>query len=315
MDYLDSIRTFAAVAKAGSFAEAERKLRLSPSVVTRSIAQLEAHLGISVLSRTTRAVRVTERGRIYLERCEQILEDVHGAERLARGEDSELRGELTVAAPVMFGRLHVLPIVSALLAAHRGLAVRFVLSDRNAHLVDDGVDVAVRVGALADSAAIAVKLAAVRRVVVASAAYLSARGTPNTPADLATHDIIAFDSIELTNEWRFRDDQAARVTPRLIINSADAAIAAAEAGLGITRVLSYQVQASVHAGRLVALLPTYAPPELPVNALYSARRATAPGVAAFVAAAKAHFDADPPNGAHALEREHAKPPRRLAERP
>ena len=177
MDYLDSIRTFAAVAKAGSFAEAARKLRLSPSVVTRAIAQLEDQLGITVLSRTTRSVRVTERGRIYLERCEQILEDVNSAERLARGEDAELRGELTIAAPVMFGRLHVLPIVSALLGAHQALSIRLVLSDRNAHLVDDGVDVAVRIGELADSAAIAVKLAAVTRVVVASPSYVAARGT------------------------------------------------------------------------------------------------------------------------------------------
>ncbi len=292
MDYLDSIRTFAAVAKAGSFAEAARKLRLSPSVVTRSIAQLEDHLGIAVLSRTTRSVRVTERGRIYLERCEQILEDVHRAERLARGEDAELRGELTIAAPVMFGRLHVLPIVTALLAAHRALAIRLVLSDRNAHLVDEGVDVAVRIGELADSAAIAVKLAAVTRVVVASSSYLAARGTPKTPADLATHDIIAFESIELTNEWRFRNDRAARVTPRLTVNSADAAIAAAASGLGITRALSYQVEATVRAGRLVALLASYAPPELPVHAIYSTRRAAAPGVAAFVAAARAHFEAN-----------------------
>ncbi len=292
MDYLDSIRTFAAVAKAGSFAEAARKLRLSPSVVTRSIAQLEEHLGLVVLSRTTRSVRVTERGRIYLERCEQILDDVDNAARLARGEDAEPRGELTVTAPVLFGRLHVLPIVGALLAAHRALAVRLTLSDRNAHLVNDGVDVAIRIGELADSAAIAVKLAAVHRVVVASPAYLTARGAPTTPADLATYDIIAFEGIELTNEWRFRDDKAARVTPRLTVNSADAAIAAAEAGLGITRALSYQVQASVRAGRLVALLPTYAPPDLPVHAIYSARRA-ANGVAAFVSAARAHFAANP----------------------
>ncbi len=293
MDYLDSIRTFAAVARAGSFAEAARKLRRSPSVVTRSIAQLEQHLGLVVLSRTTRSVRVTERGRIYLERCEQILDDVDNAERIARGQDAELSGELTVAAPVLFGRLHVLPIVGVLLAAHRGLTVRLTLSDRNVHLVDDGVDVAVRIGELADSAAIAVKLAAVHRVVVASPAYVAARGAPTAPTDLAAHDIIAFESIDLTNEWRFRDDKVARVTPRLTVNNADAAISAAEAGLGITRALSYQVQAAVRAGRLVVLLPTYARPALPVNAIYSTRRAAATGVAAFVSAARSHFRENP----------------------
>ena len=291
--YVLTNRRVLIVKNAGKSGQKLEERELPPSVVTRSIAQLEDHLGITVLSRTTRSVRVTERGRIYLERCEQILDDVRGAERLARGEDAELRGELTIAAPVMFGRLRVLPVVSALLAAHRGLAIRLVLSDRNAHLVDDGVDLAVRIGELADSAAIAVKLATVSRVVVASPAYLAARGTPKTPADLATHDIIAFESIELTNEWRFRDDKAARVTPRLTVNSADAAIAAAESGLGITRALSYQIQASVRAGRLVALLPNYAPPDLPVHALYATRRAAATGVAAFVAAARAHFEASP----------------------
>ena len=142
------MRTFAAVAKAGSFSDAARRLRLSPSVVTRSIAQLEDRLGVVVLSRTTRSVRLTERGRMYLERCERILDDVTNAERLARGEDAAVRGELTVAAPVLFGRLHVLPIVGTLLVAHRDLAVRLRLSDRNAHLVDEGVDVAVRIGEL-----------------------------------------------------------------------------------------------------------------------------------------------------------------------
>jgi DNA-binding transcriptional LysR family regulator len=293
MDYLDSMRTFAAVAKAGSFAEAARKLRLSPSVVTRSIAQLEEHLGHVLLSRTTRSVRVTERGRIYLDRCDQILDDVNDAERLVRGEDAELRGELTVAAPVMFGRLHVLPVVGVLLAAHRALAVRLVLSDRNAHLVDDGVDVAVRIGELADSAAIAVKLATVQRTVVASPSYVATRGAPKTPKDLVGHDVIAFESIELTNEWRFRDDKAVRVTPRLTLNSADAAISAAEAGLGITRALSYQVQASVRVGRLVVLLPAYAPHELPVSAIYSTRRGAASSVAAFVSAARERFRASP----------------------
>jgi DNA-binding transcriptional LysR family regulator len=296
MDYLESMRMFATVAQAGSFAEAARKLRLSPSVVTRSIAQLEDHLGLVVLNRTTRSVRVTERGRIYLERCKQILDDVEGAERLARGQDAELRGELTVAAPVMFGRLHVLPIVGAMLSTHRGLAIRLLLSDRNAHLVDDGVDVAVRVGELADSTAIAVKLATVHRVLVASSAYITARGAPAKPSDLAAYDVIAFEGLERTDEWRFRDDRSVRVNPRLTVDSADAAIAAAEAGLGITRVMSYQVQASVRAGRLVELLPAYATQELPVNALYASRRAGANGVAAFVATARQHFRDHPLEG-------------------
>nr|HEX4315791.1 LysR family transcriptional regulator [Kofleriaceae bacterium] len=288
MDTLEAMRTFTAVARLGSFSEAARRMRLSASVVTRAVAQLEAHLGVVVLSRTTRSVRVTEPGRVYLERCQQILDDVDHAVRLARGERAELRGELTISAPVMFGRLHVLPIVAGLLAAHRGLAVRLALSDRNAHLVDDGVDVAVRIGELADSAALAVKLGAVQRVVVASPAYVAARGAPRRPADLAKHDVIAFDSIDATDDWRFRDD-AVRVAPRLVVDSADAAIAAAEAGVGVTRALSYQVRAPVEAGRLVALLRGFAPSPVAVHAVYAQRRALAPGVAAFVAAAREHF--------------------------
>lgn len=290
MDHLDAMRVFVAVARLGSFAEAARRLRLSPSVVTRSIAQLEDRLGLTVLHRTTRSLRLTERGRIYLENCQQILEDVDGAERRARGEDAEPRGDLGVAAPILFGRLHVLPIVGQLLSQHRALAIRLTLSDRNAHLVDEGIDVAVRIGELADSSLIAVPLGAVGLVVVASPGYLQRRGVPHTPAELGGHDLIAFESIDTTNEWRFRaGDPTVRVEPRLAVNSGDAAIAAAEDGIGITRALSYQVQASVLAGRLVPILQVFAPPLLPVRVLYPARRIASANVTRFVQAARDHF--------------------------
>lgn len=294
MDRLDAMRTFVAVARLGSFAEAARRLRLSPSVVTRSIAQLEDQLGLMLLTRTTRSLRLTERGAVYLESCQQILEDIDGAERRVRGENAEPRGEMKVAAPILFGRLHVLPIVNRILSEHRSLSIRLTVSDRNVNLVDEGIDVAIRIGELADSSLIAVKLGEVSRVLVANPAYLKERGTPSTPAALASHDIIAFESIDATNEWRFNaNEKSVRVEPRLAVNSADAAITAAEAGIGITRTLSYQVRDFVVAGRLVLLLQKFAPPPLPVSALYPSRRIASANVAAFVKTARDHFKFSP----------------------
>src|SRR3984957_8652451 len=176
MDQLQTMRTFVAVASLGSFAEAARQLRLSPSVITRSVADLEDRLGLVLLNRTTRSVRLTERGEIFLGSCRQVLEDIEGAERRVRGEDAEPRGSLKVAAPILFGRLHVLPIINRVLRDYRDVAVELTLSDRNAHLVDEGVDVAARIGELADSSLIAVKLGVVSRVVVGRPAFLNERG-------------------------------------------------------------------------------------------------------------------------------------------
>jgi DNA-binding transcriptional LysR family regulator len=293
MDRLDAMRIFVAVAKLGSFAEAARRLRLSPSVATRSVAQLEDQLGLTLLTRTTRSLRLTDRGEIFLESCQQILEDIDGAERLVRGESAAPRGELKIAAPILFGRLHVLPIVDRALSEHRGLAFRLILSDRNVHLVDDGVDIAIRIGDLADSSLIAVKLGEVSRVLVASPGYIESRGVPKSPAKLADHDIIAFESIDATNEWRFKLNESIRVAPRLTVNSADAAIAAAEAGIGITRTLSYQVRDSVMAGRLVLILQKFAPPPSPLSAIYPARRIVSANVGAFIKIARNHFVASP----------------------
>jgi DNA-binding transcriptional LysR family regulator len=294
MDRLDAMRIFVAIAKDGSFAEAARRLRLSPSVVTRSIAQLEDQLGLTLFSRTTRSLRLTERGAIYLESCRQILEDIDGAERRVRGEDAEPRGDLTVAAPILFGRLHVLPIVNQILGERRALSVRLILSDRNVHLVEESVDVAVRIGDLADSSLVAIRLGAVSRVLVASPAYLEKCGVPASPARLAAHDTIAFEGLGAANEWRFgAREKTVRLEPRLAVNSADAAIAAAEAGAGITRAFSYQVKAGVLAGRLVPILQQFAPPPTPVSALYPARRIASANVAVFLKAAREYFKANP----------------------
>ena len=294
MDRIAAMRVFVSVAKLGSFAAAARQLRLSPSGATRSVAQLEDQLGLMLFTRTTRSLRLTERGAIYLESCQQILEDLDGADKRVRGENAEPRGELNVAAPILFGRLHVLPIVNLLLDQHPALAVRLSFSDRNVHLIDDGIDVAVRIGELADSSLIAVKLGLVNRVLVASPSYLKKSGTPKAPKDLAGHRIIAFEGIDAFNEWKFGvDDETIRLSPRLTVNSADAAIAAAEGDNGIARALSYQVRSSVAAGNLVPVLQKYAPPPMPVSAVYPARRIASANVATFVKAARSYFASNP----------------------
>lgn len=292
MDRIDCMQAFVGVAVHGSFTEAARQLRLSPSAVTRAVAALEGSLGQTLLSRTTRSVRLTPQGEMYLQSCRSILDDLETADRRVRGEGAEPRGLLTVAAPVLFGRLHVLPVVTGLLEAHRALSIRLVLSDALAHLVDDGVDVAVRIGALHDSGLFAARLGAVARITVASPAYLLARGEPSTPADLAHHDVIGFENVDRGDEWRF-GDAAVRLRPRLMVNSAEAALDAASAGLGITRALSYQAEAAVRSGRLRLVLEAFRSAPYPVSAIHVARRATSPNVAAFIRGAQSALVALP----------------------
>lgn len=294
MDRIEAMRTFVAVAKLKGFAEAARRLHRSPSAVTRAIAQLEDELGLTLLLRTTRSIRLTRGGEVYLENCQQILADVDDAERRARGEDAEPRGHVKIAAPIVFGRLHVLPVIHRLLRMYRAMSIQLSLSDRNVHLVDEGIDVAVRIGALSDSSLIAVKLAEVGRVVVANPAYLKEHGIPRSPDELIGHDLIAFEGLGATDEWRFQPGRKpVPLEPRLTVNTADAAIAAAEAGVGITRTLSYQVEASVRAGRLTPILQQFAPPASPVNAIYPSRRIPSANVAAFVKVAREYFKTNP----------------------
>jgi DNA-binding transcriptional LysR family regulator len=284
MDRLDAMRMFAQVADCGSFAGAARRSRVSPAAATRAVAQLEDELGLMLLRRTTRSVRLTERGAVYLERCRQVLADVEDAVRLARGQDAEPRGSLSVAAPVLFGRLHVLPVVEPLLKAHPAVSVRLTLSDRNVSLGEEGVDVAVRIGPLNDSAMVARKVAEVQRVLVAAPDYLATRGAPAAPSDLAKHDVLMFEGVEATGAWRFgpQSGTVVRPTPRLTVNGSEAAIAAAEAGLGITRALSYQVKQALDTGRLRLVLQAFAPPPLPVSLLHLPARLGSANVNAFM---------------------------------
>jgi DNA-binding transcriptional LysR family regulator len=287
MDRLLTLEMFVAVASEGGFAAAARKLGSSPPAVTRGIAALEARLGTSLFHRSTRAVALTDAGAAFLDQARRILADLAGAERELRGAEAEPRGQLHLTAPVMFGRLHVLPVVSALMAQHRDLAVRMMLIDRNVRIVEEGVDVAVRIGALADSSLKAARIGGVHQMLVASPAYLARRGAPTRVADLAGHDLIGAMGPRATTEWqlastRWRLDSR----PRLVMNTVDGLLAAAEAGQGIANLLSYQVADALDAGRLIALLRDEQPPVLPVHLLFEPSRAGLPAVRLFIAAMK-----------------------------
>ena len=291
MDRLDALRTFVAVAKHRSFSGAARQLHVSAAVASRAVSVLEEELGVALLHRTTRSVTLTPEGSAFVTRCREALDTLDDARRELQGGRAEPRGLLVVNAPVVFGRLHVLPIVSRMLRAHPALAVRLTLTDQIARLVEDGIDVAARAGELTDSALLAVKLIEVRRVPVASPAYVAARGAPVAPADLSHHDLIGFDGFALGDEWRFGSEgqTAVRFTPRFVTNSVEAAIDAAVDGLGIARPLSYQVERSLAEGRLVRLLDGFDPPSVPISLVFQANRRGSPNVRALIEAAQGYF--------------------------
>ena len=291
MDQLQTLRLFVTVAEKASFAEAARALRVSPAAATRAVASLEAELGVALLHRTTRSVKLTPEGADYLDRSRLALDTLEEAALAVRGSGAEPRGLLVVTAPVVFGRMHIAPIVANLLRAHAALNVRLLLTDRVVRISEEGIDVAVRIADLADSALHAVKVAEVRRVLVASPAYLKARGTPREIADLHDHDLIAFDSFAPNGEWRFAGPRspALRFKPRLLTNSVETVTDAALDGLGIARVLSYQVARHIQERRLVRLFPTHEPLPLPVNLVFQANRQRSPNVRALLDAARAYF--------------------------
>src|ERR1700749_3221254 len=263
MDRLDAMQAFVTVADLRGFAPAARKLKLSPSGVTRLIAALEDRLGARLLQRTTRSVTLTDAGTRYLERAKRILADVEEAEHAAESERTRPSGRLVVSAPVGFGRLHVSPVMTAYLNRYREVSGVLRLEDRMVNLVDDGVDLAVRIGDLADSSLVARQVGTMRRIVVASPAYLKAHGEPKRPQAIASHQTVQFGATAALADWRFLDDgREVRMTiaPRLVTNSADAAIQYAEAGGGLTRVLAYQAREAIKRGALKIVLQKF---ELP----------------------------------------------------
>jgi DNA-binding transcriptional LysR family regulator len=279
MDRIEEWRLFAAVASEKSFAAAARAAGCSPQAVTRAIAGLEARVGTRLFNRTTRSVSLTGDGERLLARCRQLVADFDALE--APGEsDGALRGSLAVTAPVLFGRLHLVPIAAGFLASHPAVDLRLALLDRVVSLAEEGIDLAVRIGALPDSALRALPVGEVRQVVCASPDYLARAGTPRRPADLARHACIAFSgTTPIPHRWSLAGGRSVPVRARLVVNTPEAAIDAALAGVGLVRVLSYQVDRLVQDGSLAIVLARHQPRPVPV------RLVRLPGVETRVAAA------------------------------
>lgn len=273
MDRIDEWRLFAAVAARKSFAAAARAEGRSPQAVTRSIAALEQRLGTRLLNRTTRSVSLTGEGERTLERCRRVLAEFDALEQPG-DRDAALRGTLALTAPELFGRLHVLPVATDFLTRHPAVDLRLTLVDRVVSLAEEGIDLAVRIGALPDSALIALPLGQVRMVVCASPDYLARAGTPRALADLAGHACISFAGASpIADRWSFagaggRREQSVAVRPRLVVSAAEAAIDAAAAGLGLVRLLSYQVDRLVAARTLRIVLAAFEPPPIPVQLVH-----------------------------------------------
>lgn len=292
------MRIFVAVAECGGFAAAARSLRLSAPAVTRGIAALEARLGARLLRRTTRSVKLTDVGERFLVDCRRILAEVEHAEAAVRGAHVEPQGELAITAPVMFGRMYVLPLVLELLARHPRVTARTYFADRIVHLLDEGYDVAVRIAELPDSSSVAVRVGEVRRVVIGAPSYLAKHGVPRDLGSLPEHHAIGVSRSGARDAgWTFGSSRVARRTPqpqmRIIVNSNYVAITAALAGQGLTRVLSYQVAREVAAGRLRIVLREHEPAPVPVYLVYPEGRSAAAKVRAFVELAAERLRADP----------------------
>lgn len=271
MDHLRSLSIFTTVADEEGFASAARALGLSPPAVTRAIQMLEDRVGVRLFDRTTRSVSLTETGRGYYADCQRILSDLAEADRRAAGVHSAPQGRVVVTASSLFGRKIVTPALLGLLDVYPDISLSTLFVDRVVHLQDEGIDVAVRIAQLPDSSLMAVRVGAVRRVLVASPAYLDRKGRPETPEDLSGHDLIHFSSSNDASGWPLqRNGKAAlvKVASRLNTNSADVAIAAACAGRGITRVLSYQAADEVAAGLLEPVMPAFNPPDVPVHVVH-----------------------------------------------
>jgi DNA-binding transcriptional LysR family regulator len=285
MDRLQAMTTFVAVVDSGGFASAARKLNQSPPVVTRAVAELEERLGLRLLTRTTRVVRVTDAGARFAEDCRRILADIEVAETAATGTHAAPRGTLTITAPVLFGQLYVTPILVSYLQQFPEVDAHCLFLDRVVNVVEEGIDVAVRIGELPDSSLQATRVGRVRRVLVAAPAYLAAHGVPQRPEDLAAHTIVSAAGVTPVSDWRFNDagkPLLQRLQPRLRTTTNDAAIAAAVAGLGITRLLSYQVAAHVQSGALQLLLPDFETAPLPVHVVHHEGRRATQKVRAFI---------------------------------
>lgn len=285
MDKFRAIQVFISVADNRGFAAAARNLNMSPPAVTRAVSMLEEDLGTPLFARTTRSVRLTESGERFLEDARRILLDLEEAQDAAVGTHAAPRGELHVTAPVLFGRMYVTPILGEFLNLHSQLSARTLFVDRVVNLVDEGQDVAIRIGALPDSSLVAVRCATVRQVMVASPDYIARRGMPTLPEGLANHQIIQATGNNPGDDWKFQHNGkpvSVRLEPRVRMNTNDAAIELALRGSGVSRLLSYQVAPYLADGRLQAVLEAFEMPPQPVHVVHQEGRLVSAKVRAFV---------------------------------
>ncbi len=285
MDRLRAMSIFVAVAQAESFSAAARSLGMSAPAVTRAISELETHLGVRLLTRTTRIVRTTDAGIRYLEDVRRVIAEADEADEAVSGITTEPQGRLAITAPALFGRMFVTPIVVRYLRRYPAVNVTSLFVDRVVNLIEEGLDAGLRIGHLPDSSMKAIRVGQVRTVVCASPAYLAAHGVPGTPDQLRAHTIITTSGIAPVPEWRFvhQDKTSAiRMTPRLTLTTNDAAIEAVLAGFGITRLLSYQIAPYLACGTLEIVLHDYEPAPLPIHVIHRENRQAAAKVRTFV---------------------------------
>lgn len=273
---------FVAVAEEESFAAGARRLGMSPPSVTRAISALEERLGVKLLNRTTRYVRVTDAGHRYLDDVRRIIGELDEADEAAAGINAEPRGHLAVTAPVLFGKLFVIPGIVDYLQRYPDMEVSAVFLDRVVNLLEEGFDVGVRIGELPDSSMRAIRVGHVRRVLCASPGYLAENGLPNSPSELVNHKIVISSTVSPTVDWKFAQGIAVRVKPRLTVTSNDAAIEAVLNGVGITRLLSYQIESYRASGQLKTLLSEFEPPALPIHVVHREGRYASAKVRTFV---------------------------------
>lgn len=276
MDRLEAMSLLLLTVEKGSLTAAAKAMNMPLPTVSRKLRELEAHLGAQLLVRTTRRLALTDAGTAYVAAARRILREIEEAERNASGEFEKPRGELVITAPVLFGELHVLPIVTAFLATYPDISVRLLLSDRNLHLIEDHIDMAVRIGALPDSSMVATRVGAMPTVVCASPALLTRLGTPERPEDLAAFPCVTFDSLVARPVWTFRRPDGAGtielpMTPRLSVTTAAAAIRAASEGVGATRLFFYQCAEALQRGDVKPILTGFQPVPVPVSLLHAAR--------------------------------------------
>lgn len=292
MDRLDELQVFVAILDAGSMASAARKLGRSPAAVTRILGVLETRAGARLFERSTRRLTPTDAGLRLADQARRLLADYDAA--LQPPGAGTPRGLLRITAPSVFGRRHVAPVVTRFLALHPDVQVDLTLSDRNVDLIEESIDAALRIGPLSNVSLVARRLGEVRRVTVASPAYLDRHGTPAAPADLAGHELLMTTGVRNVPEWRFRADgreHVVRYSPRLRMNDVEAVLVAARDGFGIARALSYQVEPDLRAGLLRRLLPGYEPEPAPVHLVMRSSRHMAPRLRAFVDFAVREFAA------------------------